>query len=127
MLYYSGIRAAELVGLDVQSVSLRERTVRVLGKGNKERIIPFTVDCQKVLKEYIDNERKKYIPLFMEWQKKQKAKNKKVTAMSPLFFNAQGGPLTTRGLEYILDEKKKKFRYNKEPNSMQVRCKSHSG
>ena len=103
LLYYSGIRAAELVGLDVQSVSLRERTVRVLGKGNKERIIPFTVDCQNVLKEYINNERKKYIPRFMEWQKKQAAKGKKVTAMSPLFLNAQGGPLTTRGLEYILD------------------------
>ena len=103
LLYYCGVRAEELVSLDIQSVSLKERVVRVIGKGNKERIIPFTTDCQKVLKEYIDNDRKKYIPRFFEWQKKQRAKGKEVTVLSPLFFNAQGGPLTTRGLEYILD------------------------
>ena len=97
------MRAAELVGLDVQSVSMRERVVRVLGKGNKERIIPFTVECQKVLQQYVTKDRPKYIPHFMEWQKKQEAKGAKVTNMSPLFFNAQGGPLTTRGLEFILD------------------------
>ena len=90
LLYYSGIRAAELVSLDVQSVSLKERVVRVLGKGNKERIIPFTPDCQKVVKEYIDNERKELLK-----------KNKNLTPA--LFLNAKGERLTTRGLEYILD------------------------
>ena len=90
LLYYSGIRADELVKLDVQSVALKDRVVRVLGKGNKERIIPFTADCQKVLKAYIDKER---IVLL------RKSKD-----MSPaLFLNAQGERLTTRGLEYILD------------------------
>ena len=90
LLYYSGMRAAELVGLDVQSVSLKERVVRVLGKGNKERIIPFTTDCQKVVKAYIDNERRELL--------------KKSKALTPaLFLNAQGERLTTRGLEYILD------------------------
>ena len=90
LLYYSGIRADELVKLDVQSVALKDRVVRVLGKGNKERIIPFTADCQKVLKAYIDKER---IVLL------RKSKD-----MTPaLFLNAQGERLTTRGLEYILD------------------------
>ena len=95
LLYYSGIRAEELVNLDVQSVSVKERIVRVLGKGNKERIIPFTQDCQKVLKAYIDKER---IELL-----------KKAKDMSPaLFLNAQGERLTTRGLEYILDSVEEK-------------------
>ena len=90
LLYYSGMRAAELVGLDVQSVSLKERVVRVLGKGNKERLIPFTSDCQKVVKEYIESERKLLL--------------KKSKALSPaLFLNSKGERLTTRGLEYILD------------------------
>ena len=90
LLYYSGMRAAELVGLDVQSVSLKERVVRVLGKGNKERIIPFTLDCQKVVKEYIEHERKDLL---------KKSKN-----LTPaLFLNSKGERLTTRGLEYILD------------------------
>ena len=90
LLYYSGIRADELVKLDVQSVALKDRVVRVLGKGNKERIIPFTPECQKVLKAYVDKER---IVLL------RKSKD-----LSPaLFLNAQGERLTTRGLEYILD------------------------
>ena len=90
LLYYSGMRAAELVGLDVQSVSLKERVVRVLGKGNKERIIPFTAECQKVVKEYIEHERKELL---------LKSKD-----LSPaLFLNAKGERMTTRGLEYILD------------------------
>ena len=90
LLYYSGIRADELVKLDVQSIAIKDRVVRVLGKGNKERIIPFTADCQKVLKAYIDRER---IVLL------RKSKD-----MTPaLFLNAQGERLTTRGLEYILD------------------------
>ena len=103
LLYYSGVRAFELVGLDIQNVYLRERVIRVLGKGNKERIIPFSEDCKKELKSYIDNERKKHVDLYPIWQKKQEAKGKTVIARAPLFFNAQGGPLTTRGLEYILD------------------------
>ena len=90
LLYYSGLRAQELVGLDVQSVSLKERSVRVLGKGNKERIIPFTNECQQVIKHYIDNERKTLL-----------LKSKDLTPA--LFLNAQGERLTTRGLEYILD------------------------
>ena len=109
LLYYSGMRAFELVNLDVQSVSLKERVVRVLGKGNKERIIPFSLECQRVIKEYIEKDRKKYVPLFLEWEKKQKAKGKQVSVMAPLFFNAQGGPLTTRGLEYILDSIEEKI------------------
>ena len=103
LLYYSGVRAFELVGLDIQNVYLRERVIRVLGKGNKERIIPFSEDCKKELKSYIDNERKKHVDLYPIWQKKQEGKGKTVVARAPLFFNAQGGPLTTRGLEYILD------------------------
>jgi len=96
LLYYSGIRADELVQLDVQSVALKDRVVRVLGKGNKERIIPFTADCQKVLKAYIEKER---IQLL-----------KKSKDLTPaLFLNAQGKRLTTRGLEYILDSIEEKI------------------
>ena len=91
LLYYSGMRAAELVGLEVQSISLRERVVRVLGKGNKERLIPFTTECQSVIKYYLDKERPKLL---------RKVPKNFETA---LFLNAKGKRLTTRGLEYILD------------------------
>ena len=103
LLYYSGIRAEELVTLDIQNVNLKERVIRVLGKGNKERIVPFSSECQKVLKKYLDEDRRRLVDLYFVWQKKQEGKGKKPEARAPLFFNAQGGPLTTRGLEYILD------------------------
>ena len=103
LLYYSGVRAEELVSLDIQNVNQKERVIRVLGKGNKERIVPFSNECQKVLKKYLDDDRKRLVDRYFLWQKKQEAKGKKPPLRAPLFFNAQGGPLTTRGLEYILD------------------------
>ena len=77
LLYYSGIRAEELVNLNVQDVQLRDRVVRVLGKGNKERIVPFAPDCQKAIKYYIEHER-------MELLKKSK------DHPASLFLNAVG-------------------------------------
>jgi integrase/recombinase XerC len=41
LLYSSGLRLAELVGLDLTSIDLRDRTVRVLGKGRKDRVVPI--------------------------------------------------------------------------------------
>jgi len=41
LFYATGIRLSELVGLNIGSVNVTERTIKVLGKGNKERIIPF--------------------------------------------------------------------------------------
>ena len=103
LLYYSGIRAHELVNLPIQSVYLRERAIRVLGKGNKERIVPFSIDCQKVLKKYIDKERPILVQKHIELEKRKPEEKKSDDLLSPLFFNANGGQLTTRGLEYILD------------------------
>ena len=102
LLYYSGIRAAELVGLTMQSVSLKERQVRVLGKGNKERIVPFSNECQRVLKLYIDTDRTELLKAYLANQKK-KPPEEQDGLLPPLFFNAHGERLTTRGLEYILD------------------------
>ena len=103
LLYYSGIRAHELVSLPIQSVYLRERAIRVLVKGNKERIVPFSIDCQKVLKKYIDKERPVLVQKRIELERRKPDDKKSDDLLSPLFFNANGGQLTTRGLEYILD------------------------
>ncbi len=109
LLYYSGIRAQELVTLPIQSVYLRERAIRVLGKGNKERIVPFSIDCQKVLKKYIDKERPTLVAKHIELEKRKPEEKKSDDLLSPLFFNANGGQLTTRGLEYILDSIEEKI------------------
>lgn len=91
LLYYSGIRAAELVKLDVQDISLKKRFVRVFGKGRKERMVPFTNECQTCLQDYLEKLR----PALLA----------KALMPCPAFFlNARGERLTTRGLEYILDQ-----------------------
>ena len=41
LFYASGLRLSELVGLDLEDVNLRARMVRVMGKGGKERLVPF--------------------------------------------------------------------------------------
>ena len=90
-LYYSGIRASELVSLELQSVSLPRRTLRVLGKGNKERIVPISEECKKDIETYMKTTRVELA-----------SRNKEGTKV--LFLNDHGNKLTTRGLEYILDQ-----------------------
>ena len=58
LLYYCGLRASELVSLKVQSVDLKQRIVRVIGKGNKERLVPFTAECRDSVKNYIETTRR---------------------------------------------------------------------
>ena len=49
MLYATGIRVSELVGLDVGDVDRRRRVLRVLGKGAKERTVPYGLPADLVL------------------------------------------------------------------------------
>jgi integrase/recombinase XerC len=53
LLYSSGLRLAELVGLDVANLDLKDRTVRVLGKGSKARIVPVGRTAGAVLKRWL--------------------------------------------------------------------------
>lgn len=106
ILYYCGLRASEVVSLNVQSVNLSQRYIRVVGKGNKERVVPMTEECKKEVDTYIRtlrnelNNRNKD-PLEVELD--EFGRPKKITG-SPLFLNSNGKRLTTRGLEYILDK-----------------------
>lgn len=53
MLYATGIRVAELVGLDPEDVDLQRGTARVLGKGNKERMVPFGRPASEALQRWL--------------------------------------------------------------------------
>jgi len=54
LLFYStGIRLSELVGLNVGSVDFHTSTVKVLGKRNKERIVPFGAELREALEQYL--------------------------------------------------------------------------
>ncbi|MDD8020682.1 MAG: tyrosine recombinase XerC [Acidobacteriota bacterium] len=53
LLYASGLRVSELTSLNLEDIHLKERLIRVKGKGKKERIIPFGREAEKWLKEYL--------------------------------------------------------------------------
>ncbi len=94
-LYYTGMRASELVGLTMQSVNVPQRIARVLGKGRKVRIVPFSEECQKDIDVYI----KQLRPILLSRFDLSKGK----PMPTEIFLNDRGDKLTTRGLEFILD------------------------
>ncbi len=55
LFYASGLRLSELAGLDVDDVNLSAKMVRVLGKGGKERIVPFNSSAAKAVRAYLSD------------------------------------------------------------------------
>ncbi len=53
VLYSSGMRISELTGLNLSSIDRANKTVRVIGKGNKERIVPLGTPAMKVLSRWV--------------------------------------------------------------------------
>jgi integrase/recombinase XerC len=57
LLYGAGLRISELCGLDLTSVDLRQTSVRVLGKGRKERVVPFHNACGAAIAAWLERGR----------------------------------------------------------------------
>lgn len=89
LLYYSGVRASELINIKLSDINTRGRVARILGKGNKERIVPFTDSCSQTIDKYV----KECRPVLAKH-------NEQISIY--LFLNNRGEQLTVRGLEYIL-------------------------
>jgi integrase/recombinase XerC len=93
VLYATGIRVSELVGLDVSDVDLNRRTMRVLGKGLKERVVPFGAPAATALHAYLVSEARI-------------SSGSKALAASPLsgalFLGARGARLTTRAVYRVV-------------------------
>ena len=81
LLYSTGIRLSELVNIKLSDINFYDKTIKVLGKGNKERYVLFGSVCSKLLKEYINNENRVY-----------------------LLLNKNGNKLSERGVEYIIEK-----------------------
>ncbi|GAA4733562.1 tyrosine recombinase XerC [Isoptericola chiayiensis] len=61
LLYGSGVRVGELVACDVPAVDLDERWVRVLGKGDKERVVPFGLPAARAVRRWLDEGRPRLV------------------------------------------------------------------
>lgn len=86
LLYACGLRVSELTQLTWKNISLNQRYIRVIGKGNKERIVPFFKGFEKQLKEY----KEKY------WQK--------ISKCGSVFISNHGNTLTSRGVQYLMQK-----------------------
>lgn len=83
LLYASALRVSELVGLDLDSVDRGARTLRVLGKGAKERVVPYGAPAERALEHYLNAAR---TALATE------------ASGSALLLGARGGRLSTRAV-----------------------------
>jgi len=89
LLYASGLRVSELVGLDLQDLIMEQRTLRVLGKGRKERLVPYHAQAAGILDAYL-----RFRSAFLA-----------VKAYPPgpaLFLNQRGGRLTPTSVRALL-------------------------
>jgi integrase/recombinase XerC len=107
LFYASGLRLSELVGLDVEDVNLSSRVVRVLGKGRKERVVPFNRTTEAALRAWL-----------ADWGTLIEAPGRAVAAArrsgsgiadpgsrrrsDPLFLNYKGSRLSTRSVDRLV-------------------------
>jgi integrase/recombinase XerC len=90
LLYGSGLRVSELVGLDLEAIDRKGQMLRVLGKGRKERVVPYGSKAQEALEAW--------------WPVRGEilARGAKVTEPQAVFLNPMGGRLSSRMVRNIL-------------------------
>jgi integrase/recombinase XerC len=118
LFYASGLRLSELVGLGMEDVNLSGRVVRVLGKGGKERIVPFNRPTEEALRAWM-RDREVILPGLVAPPREARtdlragASGKRGAAppgrgsrtrrqTEPLFLNYRGGRLTTRSVDRLV-------------------------
>ena len=123
LFYASGLRLSELVGLDLEDVNLSGRVVRVLGKGRKERIVPFNRTTAEALRAWLGareglrpgsdpirpRERTQGVrPGSDPTRPRERTQgvrpgaDPKRRVREPLFLNYQGGRLSTRSVDKLV-------------------------
>jgi integrase/recombinase XerC len=120
LFYASGLRLSELVGLDLEDVNLSSRVVRVLGKGGKQRIVPFNHAAETALRAWLrdresirgsdsrDADPRGSVSRGANQRGSRKAsearprRTRPRSMREPLFLNYQGGRLSTRSVDRLV-------------------------
>jgi len=116
LFYASGLRLSELVAIDLENLSLSDRMVRVMGKGGKERLVPFNQSTLSAIKAWMNDRaailasRRRPEPPREGGTKRtarsgvarQRPKAAKADLRDPLFINYRGTRLTGRSVDRLL-------------------------
>jgi integrase/recombinase XerC len=95
LFYASGIRLSELAGLDIDDVNLSAKMVRVLGKGGKQRIVPFNDSTAGAIRACLKD-------LAGLEAREGSRLSRTSRRSSPLFVNYRGGRLTARSIDRLV-------------------------
>jgi integrase/recombinase XerC len=87
LFYASGLRLSELVAVDMEDVNLSSRMVRVMGKGRKQRLVPFNTSSADAIRA---------------WLKDRAGAARARGAKAPLFLNYRGERLSARSVDRIV-------------------------
>ncbi len=99
LFYASGLRLSELVGLGIEDVNLSSRVVRVLGKGGKERIVPFNRSAEAAVRAWLKDREQIYAAGNRDAGSGLR-RNRRTA--DPLFLNYKGARLSTRGVDRLV-------------------------
>lgn len=99
LFYASGLRLSELVGLGVEDVNLSGRMVRVMGKGRKERLVPFNTSTADAIRAWLKD---RAAPVGVQSSRPRAQNQWRRGVSAPLFLNYRGGRLSTRGVDRLV-------------------------
>ena len=91
LLYATGMRVAELVGMDVTDVDLGRRVAKITGKGSKQRVVPFGVPAAKAVGAWLDRGR-----MVLLDAARRRTGESSVESVAALFVGVRGGRLNQR-------------------------------
>jgi tyrosine recombinase XerC len=104
LLYASGLRVGELVSLDWSDLDLRARVLRVVGKGDKERMVPFGRPAREALERWrVSCEELRKGPAPASPRRGRRSRGRPPADDDALLLNRSGGRLTDRSVRRILD------------------------
>ena len=102
LFYASGLRLSELCGLDLDDVNLGAKMVRVLGKGGKERIVPFNTSAATAIRTYLKDREVLVRQEGRDGKRFRSRPSRPSRPSSPLFVNFRGGRLTVRSIDRLV-------------------------
>jgi len=95
VLYATGLRVSELINLQTSQISLQQGVIRVIGKGNKERLVPVGEIALDWLMKYYQQSRPQLLL-------KKMASNKNISLCSEIFVTKRGGAMTRQAFWYMV-------------------------